>query len=390
MRLLVLVPSPPSPGAGGGATRMFHMLRFLGHRFEVDVLGPALDDTEAAAATLRESCRELELIPPSPGRLRRRLARLGPYEKDPALAAAVRRRLASGRYGAIQVEKPAMLPYLPRGSRPPVVLDLWAYGLAGPRRALRHEAGIHRRARNLLRLARFAAFDTFCWPATHRLLVVSELDRLRCLRERPDRAVLLIPNGVDCAAIRPRPPATDRPPVLLFTGDMSFAPNVEAALRLATEIFPEIRRTHAEAELRIVGRRPDPRLGALRGAGVQVTGEVPDIWPHLAAATVYASPHVTGAGTRTSVLEALAAGLPVVTTSVVVEGLELVDKQHGLIADDREAAVAAILRLLDDPDERRRLGAAARRLAEERYDWPVCLGPLGPLYDGLVARRPAC
>lgn len=389
MRLLVLAPSPPSPVTGGGSLRMFHILRFLGERFDVDLIAPALGGVEETRRLLRACCRDMEFVPPAAGRLRRRLLRLGPYERDPALAQAVRGRLATGAYAAVHVEKPAMLPHLPPGPRVPIVLDTFAYGLSGALRALRHEPGPMARARNLLRLLRFAAFDAFRWPATHCILVVSEPDRQRCLRDRPGRNVLLIPNGVDCAAIRPGPAREGGPPVLLFTGDMGFDPNVQAARVLATQIFPRVRQAHPDAELHLVGRNPDRRVVAVRAPGVIVTGEVPDMAPHLQAATVYVAPLATGAGTRTKLLEALAAGLPIVTTRTGIEGIEATHGRDVVIADDPRAAAAAVLRLLADPVERGRLAGTARRLAQERYDWPRCLAPLEGLYAGLLPARAA-
>lgn len=387
MSLLFLAPAPPSPTTGGGSLRMYHMVRFLGERFELDLVAPALPGAEEADRLLRESCRTLEFVPPAPGGAWRRVLRLGPYEKDPALANAIRRRLASLEYAAVQVEKPAMLPYVPRDIRTPLVLDTWAFGLAGALRAFRQEPGVMTRARNLLRLLRFSAFDALAWPATHCILVVSEVDRQRCLRARPSARVLVVPNGVDCTAVRPGPFSHGGPPVLLFTGDMSFAPNVDAALRLAYRIFPEVRRRYQDAELRLVGRNPDPRILAILDPGITVTGEVPDMLPYLHDATVFVAPHATGAGTRTKLLEAMAAGLPIVTTRIGIEGIEAVHDREVLIADTPAAIVATILRLLGDPEERRRLGAAARRLAEERYDWPRCLAPLEGLYVRLLQRR---
>lgn len=389
MSLLFLAPNPPSPRTGGGSLRMLHMARFLGERFDLDLVAPALEGADETERLLRPCCREIEFVSPSPGRARRRLLRLGPYEKDPALAAAIRRRLTSRAYAAVQVEKPAMLPYVPAGTAVPIVLDTWAFGLAGAWRALRHEPGIPTRLRNLVRLVRFSAFDAFGWPATACILVVSEMDRQRCLRARPDRRVLVVPNGVDCTAFRPGPLSDGAPPILLFTGDMGFAPNVAAAVLLVSRMFPEIRRRHPEAELRLVGRNPDRRLLDLRGPGVVVTGQVPEMLSHLHAATVYVAPHETGAGTRTKLLEAMAAGLPIVTTRIGIEGIEATPEREVVIADDPTEAAGAVLRLLADPAARRRLGTAARRLVEERYDWPRCLAPLEALYAGLLPVRTA-
>jgi glycosyltransferase involved in cell wall biosynthesis len=368
---------------------MYQMVRFLGERFAVDLIAPMGEGAQDSERLLEGICGELEFVPPGPGALRRRFLRLGPYERDPALSQAVHRRLATSAYAAVHVEKPAMLPYFPRGLKVPVVLDTFAYGLTGPLRALRHQPGLLTRARNLLRLIRFAGFDAFCWPAVHCILVVSEADRRRCRRQRPGRNVLVISNGVDCEAMRPGPFRDGGPPVLLFTGDMGFDPNVQAAETLARRIFPEVRRCHPDAELILVGRNPHPRVLALRGPGLTVTGEVPDMLPHLQTATVYVAAIATGAGTRTKLLEAMAAGLPIVTTGVGIEGIDAADGEEVILADDPEALTAAILRLLADPAARRGLGAAARRLAENRYDWTHCLAPLEALYTGLLSGRSA-
>jgi len=366
---------------------MFHMVRFLGERFDIDLVAPAFEAVDEAKRLLQGSCREMEFVPPSPGSTRRRLLRLSPYETDPALAAAIRTRLARQCYAAVQVEKPAMLPYVPPDTPIPIVLDSWAFGLAGILRALRYEPGMVARARNVLRLLRFSAFDAFCWPAIDSVLVVSEVDRQRCLRSCPGQRTLIVANGVDCTAIRPGACRDSGPPVLTFTGDMSFTPNVDAALFLASQIFPALRQVYADVELHLVGRKPDPRVRALQGPGITVTGEVDQMLPYLHATTVYVAPHFTGAGTRTKILEAMAAGLPIVTTSIGLEGIEALPGRAVLIADDPSSMVTAILKLLADPTQRHLLGSAARRLAEERYDWRRCLAPLESLYTALLASR---
>src|SRR3989338_7478992 len=120
---------------------MFHMVRFLGERFDLDLVAPAYAGAEEATRLLRERCRDIEFVPTAPGGRRRRVLRLGPCEVDPALAAVIRERIRQRRYGAVHVEKPAMLPYLPKGTAVPVVLDTFAFGQVGAWRALRNERG---------------------------------------------------------------------------------------------------------------------------------------------------------------------------------------------------------------------------------------------------------
>lgn len=383
MAILFLAPTLPSPLTGGGSLRMYHLVRFLGERFEVDLVTPHRDEPETEVERLRPYCRHIDRIPASPGAGRRRLLRLGPYAVDPGLTRAVRERLDNGDHVAIQAEKAAMLPHVPRESDLPLVLDIWAYGLVGPRRELRRQRGLGARARSLLQLARFAFFDAFCWPETHKVLVVSEFDRQRCAAQRPGRDLLLVPNGVDCQAFTPGATPDSGPPRLVFTGDMGFSPNVEAAEVLARRIFPIVRQSHPDIELALVGRRPGARVQALEGDGVIVTGEVPEMQPWLRDASVYVAPMKTGAGTCTKILEALAVGLPVVTNPLGMEGIEATHGENALVLETDEEIAAEVTDLLHDAGRRRRLGQAARRLVEERYDWPRCLAPLEPLYRAL-------
>lgn len=385
MRVLYLAPAPPAPAMGGGALRMFHMVKYLGARVELDLVAPAGPGADEAERLCKPFCHDLEFVPPSRTGWTRRYLRVSPYEPNPAVRAAVSRRLSSAPYGAIHVEKPAMLPYVPRRTTVPVVLDIWAYGLIGPLRALRHQRGLLPRLRALVQLGRFACFDTFSWPQTACLLLVSEIDRRRCARMRPHRRALVVPNGVDCGAFRPPARRAVGAPVVLFTGDMSFAPNVDAAVLLARDIFPAIRRRHPTAELRLAGRHPGAAVHQLAGPGITITGEVADMTDELHRATVYLAPHFTGAGTRTKIVEAMASGLPIVTTMTGIEGLDAQPGRQVLVADDVPGLATSAIALLDDERRRAELGDAARRLAEDRYDWPHCLDPLGRLYREMAS-----
>ena len=237
--------------------------------------------------------------------------------------------------------------------------------------------------RNLFRLVRFGYFDTFCWPSLFSLLVVSQEDSVRCGRARPRQRTVIVPNGVDCSAVIGKLAYDASHPVLVFTGDMSFQPNIDAAIFLEQEVFPVIRRKHPDAELRFVGRNPGPRILAMAQRGIVVTGGVSHVLPYLHEATVYVAPHFTGAGTRTKLLEAMAAGLPIVTTTVGIEGIAAQPGRDVLIADTITDTIDSLLRLLASVEDRRRFGLAARQVAEARYDWNRCLFPVEQLYRDL-------
>ena len=152
--------------------------------------------------------------------------------------------------------------------------------------------------------------------------------------------------------------------LILYVGDMSWGPNISAAVFLAHEVLPELRGRLPRVRLRIVGRNPAPEVRSLaRLPGIEVTGGVPSIKPHLLDAQVLAVPLDSGGGTRLKILEAFAAGLPVVSTSVGCEGL-LVNHETHLLVAKRDHFAEGLFRLLNESSLARWLAARARDLAQ--------------------------
>jgi len=147
-----------------------------------------------------------------------------------------------------------------------------------------------------------------------------------------------------------------------------------------SDILPRIRREVPGVRLCLVGHDPPPVIQALaRPPDVIVAGSVPDVRPYLARAAVCVVPLRIGGGTRLKILDALAMGRPVISTSLAGEGLDLAPGHELLIADGAEAFAAATVRLLRDPAQRAALGAAGRQAVESRHTWPTVLAGLEPL-----------
>jgi glycosyltransferase involved in cell wall biosynthesis len=200
-------------------------------------------------------------------------------------------------------------------------------------------------------------------------VAVSDADRAALAAQAPGAGLRAIPTGVDLSYFTPNG-YREAPAALVFTGSMDWYPNEDAILYFLEQILPLVRREMPGLTLSVVGRNPTPRLLAAAGAaGIRVTGTVSDIRPYVAEAAVYIVPLRIGGGTRLKIFEALAMGKAVVSTSVGAEGLPLVDGEHFLKADDPPAFAAAVAALLRDPERRKALGAAGRRLVEERYSW---------------------
>lgn len=204
------------------------------------------------------------------------------------------------------------------------------------------------------------------------IVVCSELDRVRLGRAN----IWVVPNGYEPAQhieSTERRPARPAGPVLIMVGLLTYEPNRDAAAFFAAQILPRVRRHCSHAQFRVVGRYDsNAHVAPLRGLpGVNVTGEVADVAAELAAADVAVVPIRFGGGTRIKILEAFAHRIPVVSTTVGCEGLEVVDGEHLLIADDPAAFASACIRLYENGDLRARLVAAAAQLWESRYRWTV-------------------
>jgi glycosyltransferase involved in cell wall biosynthesis len=201
------------------------------------------------------------------------------------------------------------------------------------------------------------------------VVTVSEKDKIRFLSRKKGLKILVVPNGVDTDTNRPAP-RSGRDEEILFVGAMDYAPNVDAVLYMYKEIFPRIRQKRPHCSLSIVGKEPPReirRLGLL--PGVTVAADVPDVRPYYRRARVAVVPILSGGGSRLKILESMALGTPVVSTSIGCEGLDVKNGLHLLVADRPDDFAACVDRLLTDVDLWEGLAREGRRLVEESYDW---------------------
>jgi polysaccharide biosynthesis protein PslH len=206
------------------------------------------------------------------------------------------------------------------------------------------------------------------WSAA--TISVSEEDVVRLKHDSPQACIASIPTGVDINFFMPDSTQKKTSASLVFSGSMDWQPNEDAMMYFLREIFPLIKRQIPSVSLSVVGRNPTPRVRAeAANHGVEVTGTVPDIRPWLKTAMVYVVPLRIGGGTRLKIYEALSMGMPVVSTTVGAEGLDLTEGVHLLRADNAAAFAEQTIRLIGDAQLRESLGKAGRALMEENYAW---------------------
>lgn len=203
------------------------------------------------------------------------------------------------------------------------------------------------------------------------IIAMSPYDAAHLRALQPEADVCVVPNGVDCAAFRPQrnPRRMSAAPRLLFAGGLAHYPNLDAARFFIARIWPRVRAVFPQATLSITGSTEGVDTAALRTDGIRLTGFVVDMHQMYAASDVVICPYRIGGGTRLKILEALASGVPVVSTTIGAEGIALTHGEHALLADDPEGFAAEVNRLCGDAALAAHLAENGRVLAETTYDW---------------------
>jgi sugar transferase (PEP-CTERM/EpsH1 system associated) len=192
----------------------------------------------------------------------------------------------------------------------------------------------------------------------------------------------VVPNGVDTKMNRPLN-ANGSKPSLVFVGNMEYAANVDAMSYFMMEILPLIRKDIPETEMWMVGVNPRDVIKAMEGNGVHVTGRVEDVRPYYQRSQVCVIPLRAGGGTRLKILESMALGRPVVSTSIGYEGIEAIEDEQILVADKPEEFAKKTVLLLRDENYRKRLVKSARELVVAKYDWDSIASKLASIYSSL-------
>jgi glycosyltransferase involved in cell wall biosynthesis len=394
VRVLVVGVTFPFPPRSGFEMRFSQLLRQLARRYDVTLLSyaPPRADVSAAPDGLR-----VEVVPRrAPVGVAKRRAQLlslaspTPFAARDARSAELQevidRLTAEQAFDVVQLESILLWGLrFPPGTR--VVLDEHnvEYEVFARMRAV--ERSRARRVFYGVERVRVQRFEQAAWKRVDACVVTSPREEEMVHAVAPETPVTTVPNAVDADYFRPG--GVDvRPASLVFNGVLDYRPNVDAVEFMLDEVMPLIQEQRPEVELSIVGRGGAGELHRFRRAGVVVTGEVPDVRPHLEQAAVVVVPIRMGGGTRLKVLEGLALERPMVSTSLGCEGIAVENDQHLLIADGAEAFAAAVLRLFDDPELSRQLGRNGRELVRRDYSWDAAGTRLEALYDRVLARPP--
>ena len=380
MKILFLSPTVPFPLTDGGRIRVFNLLKQIAQKSEVTLLALETQPTDAdGVAELRAFGIRVHLVPNAPTLPRVSLGTLAKafFKRQPITVArydvpAYRRKLrellANETFDLVHYEMFHVAQFHTETDLPSV-LSQQNVDSAIWRRLCSETANPFYKFVYWTQQLAFQRYERLLSPNFNAVACTSDIDAAVFEAHCTKDAIEIIPNGVDITHYRPDF-TTEAPAHLIYIGSMDWYPNEDAVVFFADEVLPRIQEEVPDVAFSIVGGNPSARVQKLAERNrIVVTGRVPEIKPYFAEATVFVVPLRIGSGTRLKILEALAMGKAVVSTSVGAEGLDLRDGEEIFIADAPTDFADAVTRLLTDSERRRRMGENGRARVERDYDW---------------------
>lgn len=391
MNILYICHRFPFPPKRGGKIRPFNMIRHLtasGHK--VTVCSLARSEAEAAEGQgISPHCEAFHMArvqaPVQALRMVARLASSTPssmgYFYSPELQARVKNLLAAQSWDLIFVHCSSVAQYVEHVTDIPKILD---FGDMDSQKWLEYanykpfplSLGYHLEGSKLqTEEKRLAGRFDLCTATTR-----AEWETLNSYGSGADTD--WFPNGVDADYFSPGAEPYD-PDTISFIGRMDYYPNQECMSRFCEQVWPLLKARRPEMKLLIVGADPSPamrRLGDL--PGVTVTGSVPEVQPYVRKSALMVAPLNIARGTQNKILEAMAMGVPVVTSGIAAGGVDALAEQHFLVCETPQDYAQAIFRIVEDPTERQRLAVAGRERMLSHHAWPRSMERL----DAIIAR----
>lgn len=395
MKILFLSPTVPYPLTDGGRIRVYNLLKQIAEKNGVSLLALETQPTDAESIThIQQLDVDVHLVSNastlprvSLGTLlsaffKRQPITVARYDV-PAYRQKLRELLTNGTFDIVHYEMFHTAQFWTETDLPSVLsqqnVDSAIWG-----RLQGETANLFYKCAYWTQKLAFQRYERVLSPRFDVVTCTSDIDAAVFQQYCEEGGVKVIPNGVDVTHYSPES-ASEAPAHLIYIGSMDWYPNEDAVSFFAEEVLPHIQKSVPDVKFSIVGGNPSARVQKLADReGVVVTGRVPEIKPYFAEATVFVVPLRIGSGTRLKILEALAMGKAVVSTTVGAEGLALRDGEEIFIADEPKAFAEAVTRLLIDSDLRQRIGGNGRARVEQDYDWRNIGKKLLAVYESVI------
>lgn len=393
---MMLTPYLPYPPSSGGQVRSYNLIKNLARKHQITLFSLIKTDEEKKYITeLKKFCKEVEVFkrPEKPWNLANILRtgfglypflvirNLSPEEKQ-----RVSQKLAEEEFDLIHAETFYVMPHIPETKIPILLVD----------QTIEYQVYQHfvdtfkywfLKPLLFVDVLKLKFWEAKFWQKAAVVVAVSEADREKMLSLVRRLDVRIVPNGAGEDLMKiwgTKEPKEQNKPVVFFQGNFLWLQNTEAAKLLATTIFPKIREEIPEAICRIVGQGAKEKIGSFSGEGIEVqdlkTSDIKGVGDSYRQATVFAAPLSGPGGTRLKILGAMAAGVPVVTTTTGIEGIDAVDGREVLIRDEPEKMAETIVEVIKDNSLYKKLTIAARELVEKKYNWSKISRTLDDIY----------
>lgn len=406
MNILFLTQVLPYPLDAGPKVRAYYVLRYLAQHHDVTLVSfVRATDTPAALDHLRTHCRALHTVPmrrskvKDAGFLAKSLLANRPFIIERDASAEMNALLDdlvrnSGPFDAVHADQLWMAPYARRvrahaaaGQKPLTVMDQHNAVYMILRRLAEAERNPAKRLLLLHEADKLASFEVAtCQAFDHVTWVTQEdHDAVQAVAGAPVRNDGVLPI---CGSPEDTPPIARQPHArrVTFLGGLHYPPNAQGVLWFAEHAFPQVLAAQPDAVLTVIGKQPPDGLHSLGipAHNLDVTGYVDDPKPYLAETAAFVVPLLAGGGMRVKIIDGWSWGLPIVSTRIGAEGIDVIDGENMLLADTPPAFAAAVIRLLADPALNATIAAGGRRWAVERYNWRTVYRGWDRIYAGRV------
>jgi glycosyltransferase involved in cell wall biosynthesis len=382
MKILMLTPYLPFPDSSGGQIRSYNLIKDLSKKHEITLFSLIKDDSERKfIPELAKYCSKVEVFKrsKSPWTLRNiLLTGFGPYpflvirNLSPLEKRAVKEEIERVQYDLIHAETFYVMPHIPKTKIPILLVEQTIEYLV-------YKHYVEGSKNFLLRwlfsidVAKLRFWETSFWKKADGVVAVSESDKREMLKLVPELKVNLVPNGVNLHFFEAKKSWSSPTPKILFIANFKWLQNVEAAKLLLDDVFPLIHKKNSNVKVWIVGQHIPKEISEYKSENITVDDLKEDDQISIRKAynesSVFVSPLRGPGGTRLKHLAAMAAKLPLVTTSVGAEGLEATDGKEIIIRDKPIEIADAVLEILKNEKLAEKIANNARRLVEEKFSW---------------------
>ncbi len=394
MRILLITPRLPYPPHRGDKLKIFNLLKRLAKSHSIHLLSFVENESEREYIQhLTPYCAAVEVVPLPRWQsylqclfgLFSALPLQVHYFKSEKMRRRVEEICSRNQFDVIHTHLIRMAQYTAGAGHPLKALDLTDAVSLYLKRFLSREKNLFKKLLLKIELERMKRYENIL--EQYRVcFVCSEPDKEHLLKAAPEANIRIIPNGVDLAYFSSNGATQYDPEKIVFTGNLTYYPNIDGIFYFVNEIFPLVKKEVPGAKFYIVGQAPPAKVRALASKDVIVTGFVEDIKQHYLSSAVAVSPIRFGAGTLNKILEPLALGVPVVATSMGTEGLDLTNGKEILIADGPHTFARHVVRVMKEPAYRDSLGKEGMAIIRQLYNWDAIVQALETIYQEMAEK----